>query len=324
MKSTPKVANVKSIPSMEELLDKVQITISNAWNNGYRIHKPNIDKWLDNFTGEALCTPDDESLMASAAEREKELALFLLCNFVYYNEDEIKHMVKLMFDRYAHNVFTSEGKSAVDNDEFTELIDKTQFTYIGNVSESSSFLLYHFRQENDLSKQCFAENEKTENIVFVDDFSITGGQAKSYIKKIMKRSDWKAERKAFLLLMVTTEKAIKELKNITGVTIIPCIVLNDKSKAFSTTSTIFSGYNDIYKAEAKRMCEYYGEKIMPNSKGMTALGYRGGEYLFGAYYNIPDNTLPIFWSSQNGWNYLFKRYDKIYGVSGMSLGGRYV
>jgi len=54
------------------------------------------------------------------------------------------------------------------------------------------------------------------------------------------------------------------------------------------------------------------------------LGFGGDGYMFGAYYNIPDNTLPIFWSSQNDWNYLFKRYDKKYDASGTTLGGRYV
>ena len=324
MNTTQTAIITKNIPSFRELMDKLQKTINNAWNIGNRIHQPSIDRWLENFTGEALCVNCDDAERKKAAEREKQLALFLLCNFVFYNENEIKHLVRIMLDKYAHSVFISENKEVITDNDFEALIKKTQFTFLGNISESSSYLLYHFRQENDLSKQCFAEKNTTSNVVFIDDFSITGSQAYDYINKIISNPDWDKNKKIYVLLMIATDEAINEIKKINGVTILPCIVLDDKSKVFSNSSIIFEGYHTVDKNDAKKICEHYGEKIKPNNKGMTALGFGGGGYLFGSYYNIPDNTLPIFWSSQNDWNYLFKRYDKKYGVSGISLGGRYV
>jgi hypothetical protein len=318
------IPGLRDIPSFGTLMDNLQKTINNAWNIGNRIHQPSIDKWLENFTGKALCRTD-KSDIESAAEREKQIALFLLCNFVYYNEDEIKHLVRAMLDRYAHSVFSQEGKTTVTDTDYTDLIGTTQFTFLGNISESSSYLLYHFRQENDLSKQCFAESARTKNIVFIDDFSITGSQAKQYICNKMKEPTWDSSKRIYVLLMIATEDAVNEIEKINSVTVLPCIVLDEKSKAFSSSSIVFSGYYSKWADEAKLLCEHYGNNLVAvDNNGMTALGFGGCGYMFGAYYNIPDNTLPIFWSSQNNWNYLFKRYDKKYGVSGSNLGGRYV
>jgi len=316
--------NKKQIPSTDVLMDNLQKTISNAWNIGNYIHQPIIDRWLGNFTGEALCDTNNELIREKAAEYEKQLALFLLCNFIYYNEKEIRHLARKMFDKYVHSAFILENKETITDDDFDKLIEKTQFTFLGDISESSSYLLYHFRQENDLPTQCFVEKDTTENIVFIDDFSITATQAPGYINKKIESSNWHTNKKIYVLLMIATDKAIKELEQINNVTVLPCIILDDSSKAFSDSSIVFTEYDETYKNDAKRMCEYYGEKIITNDMKMTSLGFGGGGYLFGAYYNIPNNTLPIFWSSHNNWNYFFKRYNKKYGVSGTNLGGRYV
>jgi hypothetical protein len=315
---------LSDIPSYDVLMDKLDKTLKNAWNISHRIHQQSIDKWLGNFTGEALYDGDDQLQLASAAKREKQIALFLLCNFVYYNENEVKYLVRMMLNKYAHSVFSSENKDRITDKDFTRLIDETQFTFLGNISESSSYLLYHFRQENELSKECFKEKESTQNVVFIDDFSISGSQACQYIRAKMTDSSWNANRRVYVLLMIATEDAIMTLRNVQGVTVLPCIVLDEKSKAFSNTSIVFAGYPNSVKNEAQKICMHYGAKIIPNSKGMQPLGFGNGAYMFGAYYNIPDNTLPIFWSSQSNWHYLFKRYDKVYGVSGTSIGGRYV
>ena len=55
---------------------------------------------------------------------------------------------------------------------------------------------------------------------------------------------------------------------------------------------------------AKKMCKYYGQRIDPRNP----LGFRNGQFLFGFYYNIPNNVLPIFWGNVNGWVPLFERY----------------
>lgn len=312
--------NKKDLPSEELLLNTFHKTISTAWNIGNKIHQTNIDKWLNNFTGDALTT--DALKKPDAATLEKQLALFLLCNFVYYNENEIRYLTRVMFEKYIHCCIESEMITDVDDSKINILLKKTQFTPLGRISESSSYLLYHFRQENDLSKENFAENSSIENIVFVDDFAITGTQACIYIKDYIKKNkDKLANKKIYILLIIATENAKREFAQLNEVIILPCITMDDKSKAFSDTSIVFERFKPEYKELAKKMCEYYGRKLV--DAGVSPLGFGNDGYLFGAYYNIPDNTLPIFWSNKNDWNYLFKRYNKKY-FGGVSLGGRYV
>jgi len=315
--------NIKDIPPFDDLLSTFSKTLNTVWNIHHKIHQPIIDRWLDNFSGEAL--QSDTLSKTDAAELEKQLALFLLCNFVYYNESEVKYLTKVMFGNYLHNIFSTKGKSTIDDDNINELLNKTQFSFLGQSSESSSYLLYHFRQENDLPKNNFIVSNKTENIVFIDDFSISGTQAIGYLDEYFENNPSSIDRKIFMLIMISTETAINELKNnFNNVTVLPCIIMDDRSKSFSDSSIIFDGYKDEIKQQAKRMCEFYGKYLIDLSDNkMTAIGYGGDGYLFGSYYNIPDNTLPIFWSDKNNWHYLFKRYNKNYG-DGINIGGRYV
>ena len=110
--------------------------------------------------------------------------------------------------------------------------------------------------------------------------------------------------------------------------VIACIVMDDTSKVFSDSSIVFQGYSPELKEQAKRMCEYYGDRILSNEdkkSGATPLGYGDCGYLLGAYYNTPNNTLPIIWSEENLWYPIFKRYNKKYvSDNKIRLGGQYV
>jgi len=253
----------------------------------------------------------------------------MLCNFVYYGKNEVKRLVKLMFEKYIHFVFVNENKTTVTDYDINNLLKNTQFSQLGAPGESSSYLLYHFRQENELSKKYFEENINANNIVFVDDFSITGTQSRDYIiKELQKKTRDISNINYFILLLVTTEKAINLLKSeIPNLKIIACIEMDEKSQAFSPSSIVFDGYDIQIKEDAKKICEYYGGKLISEEdkkKGMESLGFHGGGYIFGSYYNTPDNTLPIFWSTANDWNRLFKRYEKKYGYDNLTFGDRYV
>lgn len=72
-----------TLPTSEELLKQIMLTVDIAWRN--QLDFTVINKWLDNFRGEALGDPDEE----------KNLALWLLYNFVYINEEELKHLCRL-------------------------------------------------------------------------------------------------------------------------------------------------------------------------------------------------------------------------------------
>lgn len=314
---------MKKIPTKEILMDKVWATIRIAWNYENKLHRVDIDNWLNNFTGKALSLPtDSEDNILIAKEREQLIALFLLCNFVLYNEDEVKYLTRLMFEKYIHSYFACLGVKHTDSSSINKLLRETQFAPLGQVSESSSYLLYHFRQENKLSKNNFKDNGNIRNIVFVDDFSVSGTQAKEYIEEYKTRNaDYLKGKELYFLIMIATDEALNLLNSIEGLKVLPCVTMDDRSKVFSDTSIIFDNYCEDIKTDAKKVCEYYGKILYDKS---NPLGFNNGGYLFGSYYNIPDNTLPIFWADRDDWNYLFKRYDKIYGNQSVELGGRYV
>jgi hypothetical protein len=286
-------------------------TINFAWGVGDTINQNRIIKWLDNFTGDALISIYNER--NKARERERQLALFLLCNFVYYNENEIRHLIRLAFRKFVHSCCVSESKCCFSEIEINNLLKETKFTFLGDYSESSAYLLYLFRQENHLSLDHFTDIDKESNIVFIDDFSITGSQIDRYLtKKIKLYGD---DKKYYILLLVTTESALEKIRKKHNIVTLPCIVLDKSSETFGDSSTIFSGYNAIYKEEAKKICEFYGAKLVKNNNRLDALGFGGKGFLFGVYYNVPNNTLPIFWSEENNWFSIFKRYEKEYNTS---------
>jgi len=314
---------MKELPSREELMATIMNTIKIVWNVGNELHEKSIDDWLANFSGNGLC--DTSIDINKAKEREQHIALFMLCNFVFYNKDEVKHLLKLMYNKYKHSVFIKENKITVTDDDITNLLKNTRFSPLGYPGESSSYLLYPFRQENSLSIKNFSEKSDAKNIVFVDDFSITGTQVRDYIKDFVKP---KSDVNYFILLMVTTKEAINLLKNeLPDLNIIACIEMDEKSQVFSENSIIFNGYNAKIKEDAKKICEYYGNKLIDENdkkEGMNPLGFCNGGYILGSYYNTPNNTLPIFWSKKNNWNFIFKRYDKKYKHNDLTFRGQYV
>lgn len=313
----------KELPKYEKLMTTLERTIKTSWHLD-SIHEVGIKKWLNNFAGDALS--EDFDTKEEAQEFEQRLALFLLCNFVYYNENEVKHLMRMMLEKYIHKYMLINDISTPDDALIDKLIRKTRFSQLGNESESSAYMLYLYRQINELSKNDFEDKEGMENIVFVDDFSITGGQAERYIKKYVREHKEHKNMNMYVLLMVATKKAVKKIEKLPQITaVLPCILIDDTSKAFSKTSIVFQGYSPELKKQAKKMCQHYGELIMVDEEGATPLGFGGGEFMFGAYYNTPNNTIPIFWSEINNWKPFFKRYNKKYTKSSViRLGGQYV
>ena len=137
----------KPLPSVDMLWNTIRKTIRTAWNINY-LHENGIKKWLNNFTGEALSSP--ELSKEKAKQLEQQVALFLLCNFVYYNELEIKHLIKLMFEKYIHYLLNENGDTFINDSTIDKVIKDSAFSPLGNKSESSSYMLYLFRQINEL------------------------------------------------------------------------------------------------------------------------------------------------------------------------------
>lgn len=281
----------ESFPSVEEMLNVLKKTIERSWKVDMDIE--DIQLWLSNFRGQVFNKVD-----------EQRLALWLLCNFTYYNEDEVNHMCKTAFKNLLHRLMLDNTLSS--EDEAEECIRKTAFTSIGRASESGGFILYHFRQEShlDLDRFIFPTNileTESDNIVCVDDVMMSGGTAERFFHQNKTALE---KKKIYYISLITTEEAISKLESL-GITVIYCAKLDNRNRVFSDESLAFYKYPEI-KACAKEFAKGYGHEIEPQKP----LGYNNGEYCFGLFYNVPNNSLPIFWSDKNGWKPIVVRKEK--------------
>ncbi len=271
-----------------------------AWQK--EISDEKIDKWLCNFNGNYF---EDE-------ENEKRLALWLLAHFSYYTLNDIRVLCRNLFNQYLHEKLRERGNNELSQ-TINSILNDTIFVGLGNDSESGNNILYYFRQENSLPKKSFEiDLDRTyENLVYIDDVTISGEQAIEYINS----RNIKAGN-TYAALLIATEDAVKRLTEAPEkIRVISTIQLDERDRAFSDLSYVFSEKRiGALKETAEDFCKYYGARAVKDCGYMSnyPLGFGNGQYMIGFEYNTPDNTLPIFWADTNGWIPLFKRYPKIY------------
>lgn len=281
-----------------------------AWRQ--TISDSQIDKWLSNFNGQYF----------KNVENERKLALWLLAHFTYYTYDDVRVLCRDVFNQYLHMKLLECNTKDLQS-QITEIINNTIFIGLGNDSESGNNILYYFRQENQLCKKNFEIDSKMnyENLVYIDDVTISGEQAIDYIKS--RNIDAK---NVYAALLFATEDAVSKLETSNvDIKTISTMILDDRDKVFSDSAYVFSEKNiKEIKPFAEEFCKVYGAKAVQGCGYMSAhpLGYNDGQYMLGFEYNTPDNTLPIFWGTGGGWVPLFKRYQKIYDGEEYVLDGR--
>lgn len=333
------MANVETLE--EELLKKIKVLNETTWE--FRVHRPKIDKWLDNF----------------ADDKEKLHALFLLSHFMYFGSLQIRELLKSLYrDLFKYPIVEAirVSQSHITNFKelnrlFAEAESKTRFLGIGNPSESGTHLLYFFRQENKISKSLFINaheifkldakkkivfvNDQIEHYVFIDDFCGSGSQASDYsenIVKIIKSINPKV--KVSYLMLFSTSFGKNQVKKLTQFDYVETVVeLDDSFKCFDSTSRYFQDApTEIDKVYMQGICEGYGNTLMTDiceQLGFThltipslahtvnesKLGWGDSQLLIGFHHNTPDNTLPIIWYDEEvvSWTPVFRRYNKKYG-----------
>lgn len=289
---------IEDLPSEKELFDQIMLTNLIIWNN--KISHDQVDSWLDNFKG-----------VVYDVKYERKLALWLLANFVFYNHDEVKHLCNVLYRKFLHTMLVDLYKNDITNIErgIESILHSSRFYFLGSPGESGSLILYYFRQVNNLRVVSFTSDprnlpDEVKTIVFIDDVTLTGSQAMPYINRQTKNYD--EEKNKILLTFFSTKDAINILES-NHIRVISCVLLDDRSRSFSNTSSIFHHFNNHLKP-CKKFAEEYGRKLYPSDP----LGFGNGAYLFGFYYNTPDNTLPIFWAEKCDWHPIVKRYEKKY------------
>jgi len=130
------------LPSEKELRKQIMITNEVVWKN--LINRKDIENWLSNFKGDVF-----------EISYERQLALWLLANFVFYNYDEVRHLCKTLYRDFIHQML-SEEKETNEGDiknKFKSILKISRFYHLGKPGkvEHSFFtfldrrIIYHLR-----------------------------------------------------------------------------------------------------------------------------------------------------------------------------------
>lgn len=298
-------------PLVEELFDKIKTLNERLWD--HRANRPMIELWLKNFANRR-----------TGRDGEELHALFLLSHFMYFAERETRVLLRALYRdlfRYSIVMAIRERNSWTQDVEFVDAefereLSSTRFLGLGNPAESGTHLLYYFRQENDLPKDLFVHTHQlfdrrlddptvdftdraVRRLVFLDDFCGTGQQALEYSAKVLPivRQIQARERLAIetsYLALFATVDGIGDVRRHGDFDVVGAVTELDMSyKTFGSESRYFKVPQvGIDQSFAEGLCRAYGDDLLPGHP----LGYRDSQLMLGFRHNVPDNTLPVFWS----------------------------
>ena len=305
----------------ERLISKIKTLSNIVWDG--RATKEEVDRWLSNFD----------------AGDEQRQALYLLSQFMYFSNHEMRELLKSLYRDFIKYPIVEnirrENSDTIDKEFIAKELDKkltdTKILAVGNPSESGSHLLYYFRQENNLPRNLFIntheifhlskgkfghlQNKDILHYIFMDDFCGGGTQAKLYLNEVVDRikSENNEVQVDYLVLFGTTD-GMDFLKSETNLDRCAAVFdLDESFKSFGENSRHEPSVDMALDwAATRKMAIKYGEKIFSEHP----LGYSDCQLLIGFFHNTPNNTLPIIWFDERdgpAWEPIFKRYSKIYG-----------
>ena len=300
-------------------LKKIRILSEYAW--AHECDEPVVRRWLDCFNGRSGI---DEQV-------ERIHALHLLSNFLYFGLDEIRELLRALYrDIFQYGVvekLRKDNKDCSNQDfirrEYLRELKSTRFLPLGNPSESSSHLLYYFRQVNDLPSNLFAyvhdilddayrAKHRVARCIFLDDLAGTGHQAVQYSEVASRLHAAHKPMKISYYTMMATPEAMAAIEKSSHFDEARCVVdLTDELRAFSDGALHYADMAEeekeiISKITMCKVARVYGKMLSPEAP----FGYGLGQLMVGFAHNVPDNTLPIFSSTADSWYAPFPRRIK--------------
>lgn len=252
-----------------------------------------IIKWLSNFE-----------------PFERKMALDIAMNVTVFNTYDIESTLQASFKE----AFPRLNKN-----------DRIVVLPVGNFGKSGSMISYFFQKTtffnryknspkvqliSHISKEIF-ESGKRYKLVLIDDFAGSGQSIETFYNQRVNEFRDKFVETNFIGI-AAMEKAKVFLGTFLNNIHIPSS--NIFKRAFGSDSHYF-GYRNY--SEYRELCYKYGMQLTtPKNlnnglqKYVHALGYENSQSLVSFSHGSPNNTLPIIWSSTNGWNPLIPRFSK--------------
>ena len=278
----------------DEILDLCKRTARFHYR-GHALQSTSIREWLEQFV----------------APREQRLMFQMLTHIRFYDEHLVRTKMKEAFGIVRRNIHTLIDESRVRSDILVSTFDKS-------IAKGGSTYCRLFASENQISTQSvlaleslerrFVGNRRIQRLVFIDDFSGSGGTLINGIRDnidLLRRANAEGIRIIVIALVGfaesrdSIERFVKQSKLDADVYF--CDELGLEDRVFSETSTVFDDPTE--REQARQIAESKGVKLEPKQP----LGYRDTQALVVFHQSCPNNTLPIIWSNNSGWRPLFSR-----------------
>jgi len=220
---------------------------------------------------------------------DRPVIIKLLSAFKYYSSKKVPDLVKKLYAEITSELATPQ--------------EKLWFVPVGYVAKSGSIIAYYFRTHNNLPQDRFIAPgdiksiplAKDEVVVFLDDYVGSGNQASQVWQNVVVPVKESSECRFAYAVLVGSQHGLKQIRTSTGFIPFAVEVLTDNERPFSPNSNLFKKAAE--KKTAKTIVGKYGKRLYPNHP----LGYNESQGLIGFFYSTPNNTLPIFWSTEAGW-----------------------
>lgn len=251
----------------------------------------------------------------SLRDKKRGQVIAWLNNFIPSEiEDAILLLSKVQY-KDSHLISEAIKKLAEEiKNIFNNKLDNVKFFPLGkSPSSSGGMYLYEFRKDLGLSEDNFPYSSFKENLnqsdalVFFDDIIGSGNQAIRFAKNNFQN----LEIDIYYFSIFAYAEGLENVRNSNYFNYNNVIcehILSDEERAFNDNSFVFK--NSEIRGRLKSICEKYGRTLYPKHP----LGYDDSQSLLVFPHNTPNNTLPIFWASENNekatgvrWNPIWER-----------------
>jgi len=180
--------------------------------------------------------------------------------------------------------------------------DRLRFIPVGYVAKSGSVIAYYFRKQNKLKEDRFLSSNHVGILesnaglvpVLIDDFIGSGHQSLQVVTELRAAAPT-FEGKVVFAAVVGLQPGLELLRRDAGIVPIAADIVQTSELPFADPSPIFPDSSE--RQAALEAITKYGRRLY----AQHPLGYARSQGLIGFFYSTPNNTLPIFWSSEDGW-----------------------
>jgi len=244
---------------------------------------------------------------------ERLIACKLLDGFRYYDETRFRAIWMSVFRKLPVDVqrvspFVGLGAAAKSGNLSMYFLRQALLrdAEVGEMFSDASVQKRRFRNLDEIRRDLTL----AEPVVFVEDFACTGRTSAMFVREALGDAPRFPGVPCYLCIPVAFESAVRYLKdNVVGRGVDELFVgevVPDSERAFAPSNPIWKSAAE--RESAREWARVIGERLEPG----VALGYKESEARVAFFYNTPDNTLPLFWSTREvggvAWQSLFDRY----------------